>query len=164
MHELKIYREVVSWQWRMIQKLKMNWHVVLKLTWGTSQILTQALKANNCVLTGSLWPRYMLFELQKYRSYLSWHRKVMQILKKDWFVVWRLKKSGKFSPEHLKVSKLGLWWDTFDQCRRGMTLKFTEELCAMTMKNNAKFEEKLTCHFKTDMRNLTNFGSSTWKS
>ena len=45
-----------------------------------------------------------------------------------------------------------------------MTLKFTEELCVMAMKNNAKFEEELTCHFKTDMRNLTNFDSSTLKS
>ena len=34
----------------------------------------------------------------------------------------------------------------------------------MKMKNNAKFEEELTCHFKTDMRNLTNFHSSTRKS
>ena len=45
-----------------------------------------------------------------------------------------------------------------------MTLKFTEELCVMAMKNNAKFEEELTCHSKTDMRNLMNFDSSTWKS
>ena len=45
-----------------------------------------------------------------------------------------------------------------------MTLKFTEELCVMTMKNNAKFEEELTFHFKTDIRNLTNFDSSTRKS
>ena len=45
-----------------------------------------------------------------------------------------------------------------------MTLKFAEELCIMTMKNNVKFEEGLTCHFKTDMRNLTNFDSSTQKS
>ena len=34
----------------------------------------------------------------------------------------------------------------------------------MTMKNNAKFEEELTCHFKTDMRNLTNFDPSIQKS
>ena len=34
-----------------------------------------------------------------------------------------------------------------------MTLKFTELLCVMTMNNNAKFEEELTCHFKTDMSN-----------
>ena len=34
----------------------------------------------------------------------------------------------------------------------------------MTMKNNAKFEEELTCHFKIDIRNLTNFDTSTLKS
>ena len=33
----------------------------------------------------------------------------------------------------------------------------------MTMKNDAKFEEKLTCQFKIDMRNLRNFDSSTQK-
>ena len=37
-----------------------------------------------------------------------------------------------------------------------MSLKFTGELCIMTMKNDAKFEEKLTCQLKIDMRNLTN--------
>ena len=42
-----------------------------------------------------------------------------------------------------------------------MALNFTEELCVMTMKSNVKFEEELNCHFKTDMRNLTNFDSST---
>ena len=45
-----------------------------------------------------------------------------------------------------------------------MTVKFTEELSVMTMKNNAKFEEELTFHFKTGLRNLTNFDSSTQKS
>ena len=45
-----------------------------------------------------------------------------------------------------------------------MSLKFTEELCAMTMKNDTKIEEELTCRFKIDMRNLTNFDSSTRKS
>ena len=59
-------------------------------------------------------------------------------------------------------------WDfdgiLFVQSRKDMTLKFVEELCVMAMKNNAKFEEKLTCHFKTDMRNLMNFHSSTQKS
>ena len=45
-----------------------------------------------------------------------------------------------------------------------MTLKFTEELCVMTMKNNAIFEEELSGHFKTDIRNFTNFDSSTRKS
>ena len=107
-----------------------------------------------------------MFGLQKYRGVIfhdneeickSW-RKI------DLWFEKRLKKFGKFSPEHLKVSKLELWWDPFLQSRNGMTLKFPEELCVMTMKNNAKFGEALTCHFKTNMRNLTNFDSSTWKS
>ena len=62
------------------------------------------------------------------------------------------------------MSKLELWWGPFVQSRKGMNLKFTEELCVMIMNNNAKFEGKLTLHFKTDMRNLTNFDSSTRKS
>ena len=34
----------------------------------------------------------------------------------------------------------------------------------MTMKNDAKFDEELTCQFKIDMRNFTNFDPSTRKS
>ena len=45
-----------------------------------------------------------------------------------------------------------------------MSLKFTWELCVIRMNNNAKFEEDLTCQFKIDMRNLTNFDTSTQKS
>ena len=73
---------------------------------------------------------------------------------------------GKFSPEHLKTSKLGLWWwDPLSQGRKSMSLKSTEELCVMTMKKKtAKFEEKWSFHFKIDMRNLRNFDLSTWKS
>ena len=42
-----------------------------------------------------------------------------------------------------------------------MSLKSTEELSVMTMKNDAKSEEELTCHFKIDMGNLINFDPST---
>ena len=34
----------------------------------------------------------------------------------------------------------------------------------MVMKNDARFEEELTCHFKIDMKNLRNFDPSTRKS
>ena len=63
-----------------------------------------------------------------------------------------------------KALEYGLWWNSFIQSRRCMSLKFTEELYVKTMKNYAKFEEELTCHFKVDMSNLTNFDLSTWKS
>ena len=45
-----------------------------------------------------------------------------------------------------------------------MGLKVTGELCVMTMKNKEKSEEELTCRFKLDIRDLTNFDSSTQKS
>ena len=45
-----------------------------------------------------------------------------------------------------------------------MNLKFREELCVMKMKNGTKIEEELTCRFKIDMRNFTNFDTSTQKS
>ena len=45
-----------------------------------------------------------------------------------------------------------------------MSSQFTGEFFVMTMKSDTKFEEELTCQFKTDMRNLTNFDPSTRKS
>ena len=116
-------------------------------------------------LIGSFWAKYILFELQKYR-------RVFFHYTEEWCKIWRKtdlrfgkwQEFGKFSPEHLKVSILGLWWDPFVRSRKFMSLKFREELCVMTMKNNTKFEEELTFHFKTEMRNLTNFDSSTRRS
>ena len=37
-----------------------------------------------------------------------------------------------------------------------MSLKLTGELFVMTMENDVKFEEELTCQFKIDMGNWTN--------
>ena len=34
----------------------------------------------------------------------------------------------------------------------------------MTTKNDVKFEEEMTCRFKIDMKNFTNFDPSTPKS
>ena len=45
-----------------------------------------------------------------------------------------------------------------------MSLKSSEELCVMTMKNDAEFEKELAYRFKIDMRNLTNFDPRTRKS
>ena len=45
-----------------------------------------------------------------------------------------------------------------------MSLKLKGEFCVTTMNNDAKFEIELTCHFKIDIRNLTNFDPSTQKS
>ena len=44
-----------------------------------------------------------------------------------------------------------------------MSLKFIGEFCIMTMKNDAKFDEELTCQFKIHLRNLMKFDLSTEK-
>ena len=113
---------------------------------------------------GSFWGNYVLFELKKYRGvifddieewYKIWRKTNM------WFGKWQ--EFGKFSPEHSKESKLGLWWDPFVKSWKCMTLKFTEELCVMTMKNDTKIEEELTCRFKIDLRKILTQGLKSLK-
>ena len=43
-------------------------------------------------------------------------------------------------------------------------LKNTEKLSFMTLKGDAKFEEKLTCGLENGMRNMANFHQSNLKS
>ena len=125
----------MSWKIRMILKLKRNWLVALKLTWGTSQILTRALE-NQKTFLFQLFPCDQSIYCVSYKSteelsfmtlmsYANFEEKLTSALKKDYFS----SKKGKFSSGHLKVSKLELWWDLFVQSGKGMTLKFTEELC-----------------------------------
>ena len=38
-----------------------------------------------------------------------------------------------------------------------MSQKSTEELCVITLRNDAKVEEELTCPLKNDMKNLADF-------
>ena len=54
-------------------------------------------------------------------------------------------------------------WDfygTLYESTECISLKFTEELCVMPIKNDATFEEEWTCRFKINIRNLTNFDLS----
>ena len=38
-----------------------------------------------------------------------------------------------------------------------MSLKFTRDLCVMTMKNDAKFDKELTCQFKIEHEEFDKF-------
>ena len=100
-------RIYVYWHWRMIKSLKKNWfwHKEFNQFWpGHSKVL------QICTLMGSLWPKYAMFDLTKYRVVI-----VHEI--EGWCKTWRKtdlrfrkwnKKFGEFLTEHLKVSKLGL--------------------------------------------------------
>ena len=57
--------------------------------------------------------------------------------------------------ESLKICTLMCYF-----CRKYIMFelkKSPEELCAITLKNEAKSEEELTCALKNDMRDLSNF-------
>ena len=88
---LNLQWSYVSWQWRMIQKLKRNWLVLLKLSWGISQILTWAFESlkNLCFNWLLVIKVYIALATKVQTSYLSWHWRVMQILRKNWPVVWK---------------------------------------------------------------------------
>ena len=115
-----------------------------------------------CPIMVCLWPKYIMFELgvifDGTRDWCNIWIKAELCLQK-WY-----EEFGKFSPDKLKVSKAGLWWDPFIQSRKCMSFKFTEELHIMTIKNDTKFEEELTCRIKIGIRNLTNFNLITEKS
>ena len=51
----------------------------------------------------------------------------------------------------------------FKTYNKDLDKKSTEELCLMTLKSDAKFEEKLTLSSKNNMRNLVSFNASTCK-
>ena len=110
--------------------------------------------------------KYLMFDLKKYKGVIFHHteewRKIWR--KTDlWFGKWH-DEYGKFSPEQLKVSKLAYWWNLLIQSRKSVSLKSTEKLFVMTVKNDAKFEEEFTSQFKIKMRNLMNFDPCNWKS
>ena len=148
----------------MKQNLKKNWVVVSKVR-GIWWILTWVLEILKIsTLIGSFCAKHITFDLKRYRGVIFHDTEWCKIWRKTdlWFGKWG-EEYGKFLPEHLKVSKFGLWCDPFIQSRKCMSLKLTEELCVMKKKNDAKFEEELTCCFKIDMRNLMNFDPNTWK-
>ena len=91
------------------------------------------------------------------RSYANFEKKLTSGLKKD-MRIWQI---FTRAPESVKI---GCLMGSFVKSRKGMTLKVTEELCVMAIRNNVKFEKELDFPFKTDMRNLKNFDSSTPKS
>ena len=99
--------------------------------WKVSQISTSI---------GSFCTKYLTFDQRRnervifhgiQESYKIWRRTNL------WFGKWH-EAFGKFLPEHWKVSKFGLSIDPFLEGRKCMSLKFTGELCVITMRNDTK--------------------------
>ena len=141
MYEIKHYRGVICndteewWKfWRGIGLSFQNW------IW---QFVIQA--HENLNINGLL----LMFTLTKYRGVIFDRT---EDLRKIWrkndlcFQKWH-KEFGKFSPGYLEISEWVLWWHTFIQNKKYMSLKFAGKLCVMAVRNGGKFEEELTCQF-----------------
>ena len=90
--------------------------------------------------------------LFKLKLYMIWTNKAHESAKFQTFNC-----SREISP-HLYFDRLLLL-----KVYRFSAKKSTEELCLITLKNDAKFGEKPICCFKSD-KNLANFDPSTRKS
>ena len=172
----------LSWNWRPIQNLERNWLIVSKLVNGISQILTWVLKSlKDFHFTGLLLSKLCIVWAKKVqRSYLSWHWRVMQNLKKKCLVAWKMtwgilqiftralesvkigtsqiltwaleKSKKKFLFNWLLVTKVYIVWATKVQ-RSYLSLHWG---VIQILKKDWPVVWK-------DMRNLANFHQGTWK-
>ena len=99
--------------WRGIDLSFQNWHEKFDKFWPEHSKV--------CILMGSFWTKYVMFELKKYRGVMSHDTE-------DRYKIEGKLSSGlgndeefsKVLPEHLKVSKLRLWWDPFIHSRNNV--------------------------------------------
>ena len=151
----------MSWHWRVMQNLKKTRYVISKMTriWWILIRAPRSLESMHfnwslSCKVNNVWPKKVQ------RSYLSWHWRVMKNLKKNWLLVWKMTWGiWQIFTRTLEIIKIDTFMGLF--CPKE---KVHEKLCVMAPKNDEKSEEALTCHFKTDIRNLTSFDSGTWKS
>ena len=69
----KVQKSYLSWHWRVIQNLKKNWIFVWKMTWVVWWILMQAVESLEIfTLMGYFCRKFVMFELKKYRQFVSW--------------------------------------------------------------------------------------------
>ena len=97
---------------------------------------------------------------------MPWQWRMMQKLKRNWLVssklTWRIWRILTRALENLKNLHFnGLLLTKVYNFR---AKKSIEELCLMALNIDAKFEGKMTCAFKNDMRNLANFHQSMFES
>ena len=90
--ELKKYRRVIFHDTEQWCKIWINPDLVVsKMAWGIGWTFIRALKSlKNCSLMGYFYSKHIMFQLENFRGIMSWHWKMMQNLKENWFVAWKM--------------------------------------------------------------------------
>ena len=104
--QLKKYRRVISWKWRLMQSLKTNWHKVSNMTRNFLNFHPNTQKSENLSSMGYFCPTYKRFELKKNTEELSFmtlnnfqHTLILSFQK--WY-----EELGELLLEHSKSEKL----------------------------------------------------------
>ena len=99
-------------------------------------------------------------------GYVSWQWRIMQNFSRNWmrsskltFVILQI-----LNRELKNLKNLHLIGVLLAKAYTVWAEKSPEELCLIVLNINAKFDGKLTCASKNEMRNLINFYQSTFKS
>ena len=87
-----------------------------------------------------LFKSYKVSGKRVQNSYLSWHFRAMQSLKKKWLVVLNMTGISWIFTQQLRSLKISLWWALLVQSIQGLSNKNTEELSFMTLNSDAKFQ------------------------
>ena len=96
------------------------------------------------------------------RSCVSWHWRLMQNLKKNWFVVSKMTRIWLSLNRALKsLTNLHFYLLLLCKVFNFWPKKSSVELSFMRLNSDPKFEEKLTCGLENDMRNMASFHRST---
>ena len=117
-----VQRNYVSRYWRVMQNLKKNGFVVSKWQEFIEFWSKHSKVYKICTAIGPFRAKYITFDQKKYRGVIfNDTEESCKVWRKNdlWFGKWH-EEFGKFSSEHLKVSKLVLSWDPSVQSRKYM--------------------------------------------
>ena len=107
---------------------------------------------------------YNLWHKKVQGSYLSWHWSVMQYLKKNWLVVWRMTWGiRKIFTRALESVNIGTLMGSLRPKQKMYELRIYRGGMCHYNEEWFKIWRELTCRFKIEMRNFMNFDQSTRK-
>ena len=121
----KIQRTYLSWHWTVIKNLNKAWHCNFKngmRKWVNFHLSTQ--KSEKLYNDELLFSKgYNVSVRQFQRNNVSWHCRVMQNLKENWFVAYYIKNLVNFHANSRKSGNLLSWhWRVMQSLKKNLLL------------------------------------------
>ena len=141
--------------WRGIELSFQNWHKEFDEFWRKHSKVSKS-----CTFIGTFWAKYILLELKWY-IWVIFHdtEEWCKIWKKNRLVVWKMVWGiWQIFTRALESLKIGTLMGSFYPKQKMYELKvYKGVMCHDSEEWCKKYGAELTCRFKIDLRNLTNF-------